>query len=216
MTPLSIASSLFRQTPADPWSYTYIDIITIVIAAIAIAVSVIAIWITRPIEKKQHQLAILSNLFQGLSTNEQREARGRIFDMYWACYPERIDKAKENKQDGKMVFKEGSEIKDTIRKVESSLNQAGVLVAKKVVEPELFLDLYAGIVVRTWKALEEDITAERKNNQNPALCEWFEKLNELAIRYFKDRNMKIPDIYKRPALNPSNANPEGYYANVQE
>jgi len=170
------------------------DGITIALSVIAIGLSIIfSIFTfkkTRPVERKQLQFALLLEVFRLLTSEEQQKARKAIFDMYWSVYPRGIENAAEK---GKMIFKHGTPIKDNIRKVTSAFEQAGVLVIKELLSPELFFDMYAGMVCRVWYVLEEDIENDRKKNDE--ICKWFKELYAKAVGYYKEKNLEPPRPY---------------------
>jgi len=174
------------------WAFTYTDILAVVMSAVAISVSIVVFFFTRPIEKKQHQLAILQTLYQALNSKDMRDARIHISDAYWACYPDGIEKAATK---DKMIYAEGTPTKEQIRKLTGAFDAAGVLVVNRIVEPKLFFDLYGGMVVRTWKMVQEDVDNDRKYNKE--LCRWFIKLNEMALEYYKTQELEPPAIFKR-------------------
>lgn len=175
----------------DPSSYTPIDILTLVAAGLALLISVLAYLHQR----KELKLSSILEIFKFLSTQEQRELRGTIFDVYQYLYPEGLDKAKQEGKAGKMVFDDNHPIKTYIKIVSSSFDQAGVLVKKKIIDPDLFFEVYAEMVVRVWKVLEEDIMKERERNQE--VCKWFLELNKEAVERLQKKGIIIAAPYKR-------------------
>ena len=140
------------------------------IAAIIISIVTAAFaYKTCPIESKQLRLTVLSQIYAALNNEEQTKTRGTIFRYYCA----RLKDA-QGKLD--VVFQPGGVYDDYARKVPGVFDAVSVLVTKELAEPELFFDLYAGMVVRVAKALDEHIQGEIK--VNPEYCKWFRELNE--------------------------------------
>ena len=137
----------------DPASYSPVDLLTLGIAAAAIIISIFAL----SHQRKELKLSAILEIFKFLSTQEQRDLRGVIFDVYQHIYPEGVDKAKQDGNAGKMIFDENYPIKSYIKRVESPFDQAGVLVKKGMIDSELFFDLYAEMVVRVWKVLKRTL-----------------------------------------------------------
>lgn len=163
-----------------------------IVAAIAAVVGGILTRISINTQKKQLEVTTLVEIFKLLSYEEQRRARGEVFQKYWSYYPE----GRENSdKKGLMIFTDDDAFKQIIKTVTGSFDQAGVFVYKRLVEPKLFFDLYAGMVTRTWYALEEDIKNEQKRNEE--VCRWFEKLNDDAGQYFREKGKEPPKPYRK-------------------
>lgn len=179
-------------TLADIWSIG----LAIASLAISIAVGVYAFFATRPIEQKQMRLATLSQIMSILSTREQRDARGMIYDLYCGTYPNGRENAMDKQQ---MRLTQESDYKDAAEKIISAFDQVGVLVGKKLVEPDHFYELYAGMVVRVYEALREHIDVYNKLNSEYA--RWFIELNSKCTKdYFEKKNQPIPKIYCQKPL----------------
>jgi hypothetical protein len=165
--------------------------LTLGLAITAIIVSLFAYFHQR----KELKLSAVLQIFKFLSTDEAREQRGKIFDVYQHLYPDGVDFAKKEGQAGKMIFDENYPIKSVIRSVESPFDQAGVLVKKGMIDSELFFDMYAMMVLRVWKVLEEDIMNERGRNEE--VCKWFMELKDGAEKYLQKEGIQVPLPYKR-------------------
>ena len=166
------------------------DIAAIAISIVAIVISLITWYKSRPIETRQLQISTLSQILSILSSKEQQDARGIIFKVYCLNYPNGRNES-ENKE--KMTFDDGSQNYETVRKILSAFDQVAVLVVKNLVDAEVFLDLYAGMTIRTYEALREHIDKEVEINDQ--YCRWFRQLNKLAEDYYTRKGETLPTIY---------------------
>lgn len=141
------------------------------------------------------ELQVLLKLFDLLSTVGQGRARHNVFEWYCKIYGRsRAITGEKNKR----LLKSYEAIPEDVRLVESAFDQAGVLVMQKKVNSKLFFELYALMVIRTYRALEAHVTEHQKNN--PAFAVWFQQLYEEALKYYKKVLKREPEeIYcKKP------------------
>jgi hypothetical protein len=136
---------------------------------------------------KSAELQILLSLFNLLSDTELSKSRALIFRLYCGVYGNDPSDSPEKR---KTLVSRYSAISDDVRKVESAFDKAGVLVMKGQVDQQLFFELYAIMVIRTFRALEPHITHEQK--KSTAFAVWFTKLYDAAIAYYKDDLKKDP------------------------
>jgi len=67
-------------------------------------------------------------------------------------------------------------------KIQSAFDQTNVLIEEKMLDEDLILKLYAGMIIRSWRILEYDIASARKKNKNISLG--FEKLYKKSCNYY--------------------------------
>ena len=131
--------------------------------------------------KKAGELQVLLSLFKMLSDVDLTRAYGRVFVVYCSVYG--VDPTDTKiKQEQLQKFYTG--VKDDVRKVEETFDQAGLLVMKDQVDKSLFFALYASIVIQSYRALEVHIRQEQGKNASYAV--WYEKLYKAALDYYKN------------------------------
>lgn len=141
------------------------------------------------------ELQVLLDLFKTLGDVELSKARGRIYVVYCSVYG---SDASETRQKQEQLLRFYANIRDDIRKVEAAFDQAGVLVMNDKVDRKLFFDLYAPVVVRTFKALEVHIKHEQVRSASYGT--WYAKLYEAALDYYRTELKSTPPaIYCRGA-----------------
>lgn len=140
--------------------------------------------------KKAGELQVLLSLFKMMSDVDLSRAYGRIFVAYCSVYG--VDPTETKiKQEQLQRFYTG--IKDDVIKIEETFDQIGLVVLKDQVDKKLFLDLYASIVIQTFRALDVHIRYEQTKNNSYAT--WYEKLYNAALDYYKnDLHSALPSV----------------------
>ena len=155
----------------------------VMVAVIAVIASIVFNLINKRYQKKQLQITTLFHVFETLSSQDIRDARKFVYDEYHLL-----------KKEGKpIIFNRTPFLQQQADKVKSSFDRVSVLVHDKLIDDELFFKLYGGIVIRSWKALEEDIANDRE--LNPVYCEDFKKLKKWCEKRYTPETM--PQPYQR-------------------
>lgn len=119
--------------------------------------------VTTEHQRKQLHGSMLLKVFENLSTNQARKEREIIYAYF--CH-------ENNNPD----YDKHPKIKKIVDSVELSFDKVGVLIQQEYLNPEEMEKTYAIMFVKTWKALENDIT--KYINSNPDYCKNFISVSE--------------------------------------
>jgi len=143
------------------------------IIAIFVAISGIVIALkTNDNQKKQNKAVALFKIFELMSSKEMRSSRKTVHDY-----------RHKHTNDNPISF-EDKEIELDVDLVLSSLDQVSVIVLHKLIDVDLFIDVYGEMMVREWNALEPEIIRRQNKNKKTLkhfteVKKWFEKLPQV-------------------------------------
>lgn len=138
-------------------------------------------YVTIHIGTKQNKMTSMLQVFELLQDEKHRKARGEVFRIKSLC---------ASKESFPADFKDNAEM------VRSDFSQMGALVRNGLVPKDLFMESYAGLTLRVWKALKDNLIEEREKRQQPTLQESFEWLAIEAEKYWNTSHPGEPvDLY---------------------
>lgn len=130
-----------------------------VTVAIVAAMSTLIIGITTIyFQNRGLQTQALFKVFELLSNPEVRRARREIHQRY-----------REHHHDNSLLVIEWTGLRDEADLVLSSFDQVSGIVLNRLLDIELFTDLYAEMIVREWDTLEGDILMRQHKNEKTLL-----------------------------------------------
>jgi len=150
----------------------------VVIAGIVGLFGFLFSWRSNNTQKKKIKISSLFRVFELLHSPQQIEARGAVFREYCKFHP--TGKKLEGELD--VIFSE--EARQIIPRVRSAFGQINVLIEEGLLEEKLFLRLNAGMVIRSWKAMEEYTKEELGRNEK--IATEFQRLREKAGTHYKE------------------------------
>jgi nitrogen fixation-related uncharacterized protein len=157
----------------------------IAVSVSAVVVALVAIVVQWKYQKKQYQFSALGEVHKILTDRNARNSRAVTFKLY-QTYLKSKDLA---------VF----DVLETdhVGPVMGDLDIVGSMVNQGFVPKDAFLSVYCGLVIRTWKALKDNIEAGRRNRNDSRYMTYFEQLNTLAEGYWRNHypNQPIPEPY---------------------
>lgn len=137
---------------------TYSEKLTVIIAGMA-AISTLIVGITANYyQNKDQQAKSLFKVFELLSNPEVRKARRSVHQKYRECH-----------FDNSLLVIEWTGLKDESDLVLSSLDQVSGIVLNRLLDIELFFDLYGEMIVREWNTFEGDILMRQHKNKKTLL-----------------------------------------------
>jgi hypothetical protein len=137
---------------------TYSEKLGVIVAGMAAIATLIVGITTNYYQNKDQQAKALFKVFELLSTPEVRKARSTIHQKY-----------REHHHGGSLLVIEWTGLKDETDLVLSSFDQVSGIVLNRLLDIELFADLYEEMIVREWNTLEGDILMRQHKNKKTLL-----------------------------------------------
>ncbi len=136
----------------------------------------------------------LFRVFEMLNESNNRRMRKKIFDEY--CR----HKFRSLKIKNPTPFLPRDELRQTSDAVISPFDQINILINENLLETELFMSLYAEMVIRVWKVLEPYVQEQREIS--PKFGIGFEEMNQKATNFLISKKTEIPEPYCDPDIDP--------------
>ena len=151
------------------WHETYLVIGTF----FGIALTFVAILISRHYQKKDSDRKGMLRVYDILSNENNKKIRRRVYEAY--C-------GKKFSDDGKIL---DNSYNLDIEEARTVFGEIGGLVKDGLIPKKAFLDTFAGVVIRIWKSLEQNIYHERKVRNMQRYMEAFEELYKSALEHWR-------------------------------
>ncbi|EGG41078.1 Hypothetical protein Nlim_1884 [Candidatus Nitrosarchaeum limnium SFB1] len=148
---------------------------------LGIGLTFVAILITRYYQKKEYDRKGMLRIYDILSNEPNKRIRRRLYEAYCTG---KID------SDGKLL---DFTYNEDIEEVRTVFGEIGSLVQYGYVPKNNFLDAYAGVIIKTWKALEKNIERERQLRGTHRYMDSFESLYKDAKVHWKKQYYPDPD-----------------------
>lgn len=118
-----------------------------------------------------------------MSDENARKARGSVYAIHM-----RFVESKSLNEFEKDNF--------SVTKVSGDLDIVGSMLKKGLIPEEPFMMTYWGLVRNMWRALDPWVEDQRKKREEVAFREYFEFLNERAMKYRDKKRYEDPVIYR--------------------
>jgi hypothetical protein len=137
--------------------------------------SIVVGFITYSFQNKQHKLNGLLEAFKLLNDEKHRLAREHVYTLG--------DKYEKEKDVG--IFRSKGE-KEYVEIVRADFDQLGMLVKRKSILKDSFLEAYGYNAFRCWECLEDHVLEQREIRQFPAYMRNFEYIAQESEIYWRE------------------------------
>ena len=182
MTHSIILSSLYRNPLGSRMVEITLPIMLQIIQTVSISVGIIYyLFIMRNVQKsRQRENLLLRFQILGKTYNDAKED---FLEQDWGSTMEDYSK-------------HSPESRANFNFIQSSLNNIGVMMKEKLIDPEMFYQIYSPrLIMRHWETIEDIINNYREITKDTKYNEAFEYL-------YNDAKKRFPDIISRRDRQP--------------
>lgn len=162
-----------------------------VVSVITVVIGVVFNFINNRYQRKRIQIISMGSVFKDLNSFDERDARRKLFYLHCKLHPN----GKKLSDEKNLVFEHGSKFRAMTETTRTLFGQINVMLEDGLLNKKIFMRTYAGMVIRTWKVLEDEIGDERKITKNDDVSIEFEKLKNKAEIFFQKRGRESLEPY---------------------
>lgn len=145
----------------------FIGLAPVIVAIVGIS-SGIATWATHYYQKKQYKLNALIGAFEQLNDLEHRHARSKIYEIFTAW------------GGANRYLSELNQFSDCVELVKADFDQIGSLIKNKLVDKQVFLDVYGTTIINYWQYLRDEIEGQKNARKDQLYMKNFKWLVDEA------------------------------------
>jgi hypothetical protein len=149
-----------------------------IITAIVGVSSGFAAWATHYYQKKQYKLNALIGAFEELNDLKHSQARRNVYTVY-SLFKGASPDTYLNQLDKK---------RDDVELVKTDFDQIGALIKNKLVDKEVFLDVYGATILKYWDYLSREIDMQKTQRDDKLYMKNFEWIVDQAKDFVKSNS----------------------------